>query len=273
MIEDQPRQAERKARKAAGIPASSEVAVLSTMIQSLRSATGSHLGHDINSAVATTPHLVALYLEDIHDAFEYLHLRHLDLPVRYGLLRETSAAYAGYGHGLCSDYTDQVACKSEQQNMPNDVVMAVLYTTSALMVSLSILSSSYYLWESPERHIEDFGLGSAANCDNSGSTFYWEKIRDRLMEIMVTHQYYEKPRKVLLMGESANDARFQRVLDDVLRSVMHDQPEYYREQMEEVAALGAAEMAKRASWDPYKPLAGPEVWKEPSTDSNQCDNN
>lgn len=187
MYRDQSRQAKRKARKAAGLPASEDVAILATILRSLREAVESNLGHHIRSAVTTVPHLLALYLEDLQDAFEFLGMELLDLPVRYGLLRETSAAYAGYGFGLCSDYAERPACKTEQQNAPNDVVMAVLYTSSALTVTLSVMKSAYYLWESPERHIEDLGLGSDAKTDNRNEEFYWEQVRDRLREIMVAH--------------------------------------------------------------------------------------
>ena len=252
MLRDQPRQAKRKARKSAGLPASEDVAVLSTMLASLREATELHLNYSIDSAAATTPHLVALYFEDIFDAFEYLGLQYLQMPIRYGPLRHTSAAYAGYGFGLCSNYTELAACKAEQDAMPNDVVMAVLYTSSAMTVTLSIAESAYYLWEPPYRHLEDFGLGSDAKHDNPSEVYYWERVRDRLREIMVKNQYYERPAKVLLMGESVPDAKFQRILKEALGSVMETMPEIYQVGAEYVAAFGAAEMAKRAPWNPYR---------------------
>ena len=259
MLRDEPRQAKRRARKTAGLPASEDVAVLSTMVASLREAAESHLGHGIDSAAATMPHLIALYFEDIHDSFEYLNLNYLDMPVRYGQLRETSTTYAGYGLGLCSNYTDLVTCKAEQQAMPDDVVMAVLYTASALTVTLSVMKSAYYLWEPPYRHIEDFDLGSDAKHDNPNEAYYWERVRDRLREIMVTHQYYERPSKVLLLGENAHEEEFQRILNEALRSVMDPLPETYQVDAEYVAALGAAEMAKRAPWDPYKVASDPDT--------------
>ncbi len=240
------------ARKNAGLPASGDMAVLSTMLASLREAVESHLGHCVYSAAATMPHLVALYLEDIHDAFEYLDLQYLDMPVRYGRLHETSTAYAGYGFGLCSRYTDLPTCKAQQQAMPDDVVMAVLYTASALTVTLSVIKSAYYLWEPSYRHIEDFDLGSDAKHDNPDETYYWERVRDRLREIIILHQYYERPSKVLLLGESAHEKQFQRILNEALKGVMDTLPEMYQADAERVAAVGAAEMAKRAPWDPYK---------------------
>jgi len=65
-----------------------------------------------------TLNLAALYAEDLQDAFEYVGLRYLTFLVRYDVLYETSSAYAGYGYGLCSDYTNRIACKREQDDMP-----------------------------------------------------------------------------------------------------------------------------------------------------------
>lgn len=239
------------ARKNAGLPASGDVAVLSTMLASLREAAESHLGHCIYSAAVTMPHLKALYLEDIHDAFEYLGLRKLDMPVRYGCLHETSTACAGYGFGLCSRYTDLASCKVEQQAMPDDVIMAILYTASALTVTLSVMKSAYYLWEPPYGHIEDFTLGSDSKYDTPDEAYYWERVRDRLREIMALYQYYERPSKVLVLGESAHEKKFQRSLNEALKTVMPALPDMYQADAEHAAALGAAEMAKRAPWDPY----------------------
>jgi hypothetical protein len=89
-------------------------------------------------------------------------------------LRETSVAYAGYGLGLCSIYTNVLACNDEQHNWPQDIVLAILYTRSALTVAFSITASAYYLWEPIGRHLEDFTLGNDAKHDNPREEYYWE---------------------------------------------------------------------------------------------------
>lgn len=60
--------------------ASEDVGTLSVMLQALRDAVESYLGREISSALAATPNLVALYQEDVDDAFEYLGLESLDDP-------------------------------------------------------------------------------------------------------------------------------------------------------------------------------------------------
>ncbi len=168
LIKDKPRQVKRKARKAVGLPASEDGAVLAAMLKSLQDAVEDHLGH----GTTAIPHLLALYKEDILDAFEYLDLQFIDLPFRDKPLRETSAAYAGYGLGLCSNYTDLITCKRELDNWPQKVVMAVLYTQSALTVSLSITKSAYSLFEPQYRHLEDFILGYGARHDYLSQDYY-----------------------------------------------------------------------------------------------------
>ena len=79
-IKDIPRQRLRRERKAQGLPASEDVGTLSVMLRALRDAAESYLGHEISSALAATPNLVALYQEDVDDAFEYLGLENLDDP-------------------------------------------------------------------------------------------------------------------------------------------------------------------------------------------------
>lgn len=50
----------------------------------------------------TTMNLVALHQEDLRDTSENVGLEYLDLLVRYNILYETSAAYAGYNYCLYS---------------------------------------------------------------------------------------------------------------------------------------------------------------------------
>lgn len=196
--------------------------------------------------------LVALYQEDLDDAFEYAGMRYLPFPVRYNILYQTNAAYAGYGYGLCSDYVDREACKREQVDMPNDVVMAVLYTRSVLTVSLSIVKSAYYLWESDTRHLEDFSLGYNARSRGASDEEYWDAVGLRLQAIMALNPNYQRPAKVLLMGDCVHDETFQNVLQKALENQMRDLPKVLSKDSEGVAAKGAAEFAKRIPYDPYK---------------------
>ena len=244
-----PRQWRRKARKAIGLPASQDVGFLAKMLSDLRTLVEEWTGKPVESAGVATLNLVALYHEDLQDAFEYVGLRYLTFPVRYDVLYETSAALAGYDYGLCSDYTDRDVSKHEQDDMPSDVVMAVLYTRTVLTVSLSITKSAYYLYEPLNRHLLDFSLGYDAKVADKN---YWDAVGSKLEQILNENPYYKRPAKVLLMGDCVADVTFQRILKNALSSQMAQMPEILSKDSERVAAKGAAEFAKRIPYDPYK---------------------
>ena len=164
---------------------------------------------------------------------------------------ETSAAYAGYDYGLCSDYTNRIACLQEQRDMPSDVVMAILYTRSVLTVSLSIAKSAYYLYEPVNRRLLDFSLGHDAQSLRVADTDYWDAVGSRLEQILTQNPNYERPTKVLLMGDCVRDEDFQRSLKKALSNQMTKLPEILVKDAEGVAAKGAAELAKRIPFDPY----------------------
>lgn len=246
---DMPRQYLRKARKALGLPASSEVGHLAKLLLALRSAVEEQVG-PITSAAVTSMNLIALYDEDLYDAFEYVGLKYITFPIGYvghNILYETSAAYAGYGYGLCADYkTDPEACQQEERDMNDETVMAVLYTDTVLSVSLSVLRSAYALWEPSYRYLADFDLGYNANL---GSEDYWSKVGLKLQEIMVENPGYERPSKILLMGDRTNSRKFAETLVKALGEQMPEGlPEILSDGAVGVAARGVAEMAKRERW-------------------------
>ena len=248
--DDMPRQYLRKARKAIGLPASSDVGHLATLLLALRAAVEEQVG-PITSAGVTTMNLVALYDEDLHDAFEYVGLEYITFPVGYvghNILYETSAAYAGYGYGLCTDYkTDPEACTQEQYNMTDEFVMAVLYTDTVLSVSLSVIRSAYALWEPSYRYLADFDLGHNGNAEMN-SEEYWSAVELKLQQIMIDNPRYPRPSKVLLMGNHTNDREFKDTLVKALGAQMEELPEILSEGAVGVAARGVAEMAKRAGY-------------------------
>ena len=249
--DDMPRQYLRKARKAIGLPASSDVGHLATLLLALRAAVEEQVG-PITSAGVTTMNLVALYDEDLHDAFEYVGLEYITFPVGYvghNILYETSAAYAGYGYGLCTDYkTDPEACTQEQYNMTDEVVMAVLYTDTVLSVSLSVIRSAYALWEPSYRYLADFDLGYPASVEIGNSLEYWSAVELRLQQIMMKYPGYPRPSKVLLMGNRTNNPAFLERLRRAIWAQVPDLAEVFGQGAVGVAARGVAEMAKREGY-------------------------
>lgn len=206
----------------------------------------------IPSVGITTPNLVALYEEDLQDACEYAKIDCLGFPMQYKILYETSSAYAGYGFGLCDDYTDKAGCKKEQDDMDSDVVMGVLFTRTALTVSLSVVKSAYYLYEPESRHLLNFDLGFDSPLHHENPQDYWSAVESQLKKFMVENPYFKRPDKVLLTGDCIEDEDFKQTLDRVLSDQMEKMPLILSDSAEFAAAMGAAELSKRLPWDPYK---------------------
>lgn len=98
--------------------------------------------------VVSTPHLIALYEEDIHDAFEYIGLPFPeDIYERrsWAWVRDTGAALAGYGHYLCSDYRDYKAYISKIHSMPLDSVISIVYIENAVKVLQTSVKSAHIM--------------------------------------------------------------------------------------------------------------------------------
>ena len=202
--------------------------------------------------VAATPPILALYDEDISDAFEYLGLGFSRLPYWQHLLSSTGAAYAGYGLGLCKNYKDADGCWRESKAMPIETIMAVTFTDDAMIVTLSRIQSVIWLWEPSYRRHVDWALGlSRLESGDIEEKVYWSMVKEGLEQIMLDRPTFPKPEKVLLMGDRANDTRFLEALDVVLKERLTEgkMPDIYGEDAAFVAAKGAAEMAKRSPYD------------------------
>ena len=249
---DYPRQRIREARKAIGLPASDEVGALSDLINRLRSAAEENLGEKITEAVASTPNLVALYDEDVRDAFEHSDLKFPPLTRFDYKPVSTIAAYLGYGMGICQNYTDRYKCWYEQHYMPFHTVMAVTFTRHVLHVTLTPVQSILYIWEPQYRTHWEWGLGletldyAQTPVDEAS---YWAKVVNGLRYVMDDRPYYPRPDKIILLGESAGDPRFRKALEEAVLSEMDEMPPVYDHDAKFVAARGAAEFAKRSPYD------------------------
>ena len=92
--------------------------MLSKLIKSLCQKAEAELRINIASAVITVSHLIALYQDDIQDAFEYVGLEYVEPKKNYRpLVWETASTYAGYGFGLCEHYSDAEKCAAEEDAM------------------------------------------------------------------------------------------------------------------------------------------------------------
>ncbi|KAH9220865.1 hypothetical protein DL95DRAFT_478168 [Leptodontidium sp. 2 PMI_412] len=163
---DQPRQAARQARKAAGLPSSPEGYEIARLLASLPPAAEAFIGgRKMSGAVATIPLLLALYAEDLKDAFEYVGIFYIPhYPFWFGdIFSETAAVYSGYGFGLCSNYTDIDSCDEERHHPPHqnhtENVLSVSYIRSSLTCTWAVQGMWFAFPAADEFKVVDYDLG------------------------------------------------------------------------------------------------------------------
>jgi len=259
-IADTERRLQRKARKDAGLPASEDVAVLGRTITRLREKIEFELDTKITSAILSVPHLVALYQDDVQDAFEHVGLEYLE-PERYykPLLWEAAAAYAGHGLGLCEHPDDPEACREEEEGMPEEVVYVVDYSRAALFTSLVVMQTATGLWEPDVRHRESFTLGLDGKARFTSEDAYWSAVKQYLQAIMVENPFWKRPEKIILVGDRVETERFQGVLKQAIEETMGAMPTVFDKDAKTVASKGAAALAWRRAprWPPNPAQDGP----------------
>ncbi|KAI1272794.1 hypothetical protein F5Y07DRAFT_378829 [Xylaria sp. FL0933] len=241
-ISDIPRQLWRDTWKKLGLPCSRDVGKLSRMIRALRDQASNFVGEPVSAAAISGPHLAALYLEDIQDAFEYLSLAYIDLGPSWSFqhIPTTLAAYAGNGLGICQDYKDEAACNEEERQMRSKYVLAVGYTLTSLTTSLATISDWQYL---PERStLENLRLGYGYRHEES----YWEEVRSVLRFPVVNTAIEKNISVVLVSGDADRKPRFIEVLGEVVDDVIDGVPAIADHEPEFSAAKGIAELAKRS---------------------------
>jgi hypothetical protein len=194
-------------------------------------------------------HLVALYKDDVQEAFEYVGIEYIEPKGYYRpVFWENAAAYAGYGFGMCEHYTDPEVCAAEEKDMPLETIFAVHYSRTALMTSLAVLQMAATLWEPDYRHSEDFTLGYDAIGNSESEEKYWDRVRDYLQALMVRHKHSGHPSKIILTGDMAHDETFTLVLEEAMVKAIGRVPPIFSSDPESVAAKGAAEFRRRTDF-------------------------
>ncbi|KAJ4392139.1 hypothetical protein N0V93_005762 [Gnomoniopsis smithogilvyi] len=246
-ISDTARRTIREARKRISLPSSRDVGVLSNMVQALRGQALNAVGEPIRAATISTPHLAALYGEDLIDAFSYIGIVYLEFfPFNnFRPIHASIAAYAGNGLGFCADYRNVTACEEEEEQIRAFFALTIGYTHCSLTVSQARLGNAYYIRE--EITLEDLTLGYGARQGHpGGEDAYWEAVRNVLRYPVVTSAIQRDFSKVLVYGDAADIPKFREVLEEALGEVLEGSPEIVDRQPEMCAAMGVAEMAKRA---------------------------
>jgi hypothetical protein len=244
-FDDIPRVTARRLKKKAGLPASPDVGVLATVIKSLRSQIEADLHITVSDSTLAAPNLEALYQDDVSDICEYVGFKYIIPKALYKpLLWETSAAYAGYGFGLCEHWQNDTLCQIENNEFPFTQVLSVHYSRNALTSSLATIRSAIGANEPSSGHLENFSLGSDSRVLYKDVDEYWADVKAVLVQRMKETPGMGKPVRIIVTGDRV-DEEFLGVLEEAMKGVMKDVPSVVWDNPPLAAAKGAAEFRRR----------------------------
>lgn len=265
--------AQRLSNKLVGRPATPETAILASMVVKLLEATQTWLGDTqaIVAAVLSSPDRIRLTDEEIGDIFDYLKLQYLmDEPRSLYGLYATSAAYAGYGKGLCRTYTDAYACEHEESQFTPQRMLHLDLNSQPLSGTIKTLQSSSDGSVDATFVDPDLGLGREDALPDGEQ--YWTAVSHRIRELVQSsisnRVYMPHLTELLLTGPSAANGRFQSAVRAALHDLVDDENvlallrarnEAVKKNQEELQSLftfatarGAAEIAKRRQEGPVQ---------------------
>jgi len=247
-------------RKSMGLPPSSDVGALSTMIKSLKQKTEEALGphYTVHEAAASVPRLPAIYDEDLYDAFEYAGMDYLQIkwhqggPARNYLTYDAQVALAGHNYSLCWDYSREGACSGDDVPGDLDVYLVVTYTKSDL-IATNIAAHGHDLYHTRDTTKIRLGLGSNSPRRTNDEVAYWSEVGIAVLEPLENPPEDGYPSKIIFVGDGVED-EFVRFVESqahkYLKSRDVDLPETITTDPVFVQAKGAAELARRRSYLP-----------------------
>lgn len=207
--------------KKRGLPATTNVGALASLLVALKLATVEALSQPIDRVAVTRPSIPALTREDLDDALEYAGLRGWvgdSRGYQPHHVVESQAAFAGNGYGLCISYQDVLKCWHEGNSWPHRVALFVSFTRHALYVSLDKMQMAFPRWVRDGPRALHFNGGLDSRSEFASETDYWDHVRSSIAAIS---QQSSRPLDVLLLGgENATDGTFLATLRDALGPTM-----------------------------------------------------
>ena len=261
--------------KLCGRPATSETAVLAAMVSALYNKTQTWLGEEqpLTAAVLSSPNRVHLTDEEINDVFDYLKLKNLMAePDSLEDLYATSAAYAGYGRGLCNTYTDVDTCEREELRFPFQRLLHIDFNRESLSGTIKSLQSARDGLVAAAFIDPDLGHGreevQLAIAPESDGKLYWAMVSARIRELVLS--FKPSITDLLLTGTSATNGHFKAALRHALHDIVAEgvlaildgssdgnednviEADEWKAIFEFATAQGAAEVAKRRQEGPVR---------------------
>jgi hypothetical protein len=264
---------QRLLNKLIGRPANPETAILADLISMLKTEAETTLGdgQKVTAAVLSSPDRIGLTAEEITDVFDYLQIRNLMAePDTFENLHATSSAYAGFGMGLCKQYTDPYACEREEVHFRDHWLLHLDFAPDSLSGTIKSLQSVRDGLVHEAFIDTALGLGrldelnERAALETDEERAYWTAVTNRIRGLVLSLK--PKITQFILTGPSASDPRFKTVVMDALRDLVAESAieildgdgKYGKEGTNAApdvvfaTAKGAAEFAKRRQEGPVK---------------------
>jgi hypothetical protein len=265
--------AQRISNKLAGRPANQETTILASMVSELMGATQAWLGQEqaLTAAVLSSPDRIKLTDEELGDVFDYLKIQNIMAgPRSLYQLYAASAAYAGYGKGLCLSYLDEYACEREESALPLQRVLHLDLNFESLSGTISTIQTASERPADASFVDPELGLRGPPFEEHGGSSDnYWGAVGDRIRRFVMSFHRVNMPHmtEILLTGPAATDEDFQTVIKAALRDRVDGEDvlaflgdrnrtlsiqEDWQSLFTFATARGAAEIAKRRQEGPFR---------------------
>jgi hypothetical protein len=271
------KRAQRVLNKSLGRPATPETAILADLISMLKIETEAMLGdgQKVTAAVLSSPDRIRLTDEEITDVFDYLQIRNLMAkPDSLEDLYATSSAYAGFGMGLCKQYTDPYACEREESHFSSQWLLHLDFAPDSLSGTIKRLNSvrdgsMQEAFIDPALGLRRLdGLNQKPDLESGEERAYWTAVINRIRTLV--RSFKPQITQIILTGSSASDPQFKAAVKDALRDlvaestlkILDGEGKDGKEGKDKTpdlifaTAKGAAEFAKRRQEGPVRCVEG-----------------
>ncbi|KAJ4354801.1 hypothetical protein N0V95_003486 [Ascochyta clinopodiicola] len=249
----------REARRKLGLPVTRDSAILSKFVKKVRDAIEEELGTPVSTIAPVAPQLVGWVSEDFQDALDLAGLTSARLDDRGSndkpTYRDTNAAFAGLGYGLCNSGTKLADCLDEERQMPYEHVLFLDFDNSSFSATVQYLQHVNQEWTYSNRVDMELGWWNMPVLEVTRARF-WAQIHEVILEVAGALQ--RAPNKIVLLGDHGTNAEFLDVVKAALWDVLEIDVSLMlsaneAEDTDMLAARGAAELAWRAeAWSNEK---------------------
>jgi hypothetical protein len=242
---------QRSSRRALGLPASRDAAILSDFVKRVRSSIETELDAPITTIAPAFPRLSPFVQEDVQEALSFAGLTSTRAHTGHGdtiMYQEANAAYAGLGHGLCESWSFKSDCLSAAWPAKSQSVVYFNFDNSSFSVGAMSLQNAFqeystYLYGSDSK----LGWWNLPVYETPRAKF-WSQIREMILSVLAPMPI--PPNRIVLLGEHGADEEF----EELVKAAMWEKFEFDVELMLQtvkkdnvgtLAARGAAELGWR----------------------------